>query len=85
MDKQSIINAIEHTVGSTAYSSWYIGITDEPQRRKDEHGNPTKWRHWKADNEQIARDIERYFLKMGMTGDTGGGNNPSYVYIYQKN
>jgi hypothetical protein len=37
---------------------------------------------WQADSEGIARDVEKYFLGKGMKGDTGGGENPTYVYIF---
>ena len=80
MDKQKIIDEIENKVNT--YPNWYIGITDNPQRRKGEHDNPSSWHYWNADNENIARNVEKYFLDKLMKGDVGGGNNPTYVYIY---
>ena len=84
MDKQSIINAIVDNIVGSNYSDWYIGITDDPQRRKGEHDNLTIWHDWKADSEQIARDVEKYFLNKEMSGGMGGGDTPNSVYIYKK-
>lgn len=64
------------------FPSWTIGITADPDRRKSEHGNPTRWHQWKADSETIARDIEKHFIDKGMKGDTGGGFYPTWVYIF---
>ena len=82
MQESEIIQAIE---GRT-YHLWYIGITDDLERRKAEHdsaGDSTKyWQSWKADTETIARNVEKYFLDKGMKGGTGGGEHPTYVYIF---
>lgn len=34
--------AIEQVVGNTRYSSWTIGITDDPDRRRGEHARANK-------------------------------------------
>jgi hypothetical protein len=84
MQESEIIQAIEKSV--TDYKLWTIGITDDPERRRAEHDNVhdnTKyWKHWKADTENIARNVEKYFLAKGMKGSTGGGEHPTYVYIF---
>lgn len=85
MRETEIIQVIEKRVASSKtidYKIWTIGITEDPERRKEEHGNPTYWMHWKADTETIARNIEAYFLKKDMKGGTGGGEHPTYVYIF---
>jgi hypothetical protein len=78
-----IIAEIEKIVG-TYTSYWTIGITEDPDRRKQEHGNPVLWHHWDAVLELTARNIEKYFLAKGMKGDVGGGIYPHYVYIFWK-
>ena len=65
-----------------AYFVWTIGVTDEPNRRRREHDNPRVWYHWDADSEQVARDVEAFFLGKGMKGGTGGGGWADYVYIF---
>jgi len=80
--EKEIISEIEKIVGT--YSYWTIGVTEDPERRKQEHGNPTPWHHWDAVLESSARNIEKYFLAKGMKGDVGGGNRPHYVYIFWK-
>ena len=68
------------------YHYWYIGITANPTARKAAHeqqgANVLHWRSWPASSETIARNVEEYFLKLGMKGGAGGGQNPTYVYIY---
>ena len=81
MTESAIKSAIERIVGGT-YSIWTIGVTDNPTRRRGEHGNPNTWHQWDADTETIARDVERYFKEKGMKGDIGGGGSADYVYIF---
>ena len=59
MKEDEIKQAIER-VASKNYKVWTIGITDNPNRRKGEHGNPTTWLQWRADTETIARNVEDY-------------------------
>jgi len=80
--ESEIISEIEGIV--LHYPSWTIGITDEPDRRKREHGNPARWYQWYAVTESSARRIERHFLNKGMNGAPGGGISPSYVYIFMQ-
>lgn len=89
MQEQEIIQAIENRVMSAKtkdYSIWTIGITDDPVRRRTEHDNAhdntTYWKDWRADTETMARNVEKHFLGKGMKGGTGGGEHPTYVYIF---
>jgi len=85
MQKSTVIADIDQRVmraKTKDYGIWTIGITNDPERRKGEHDNPKYWQHWDADSESDARDIEKHFLDKGMKGDTGGGMNPDYVYIF---
>lgn len=80
MNEAEIKAEIEKVVST--YNIWTIGITDDPERRRGEQGNPKYWHYWKADTEGIARSVEKYFLDKGMKGDVGGGKSPNYVYIF---
>lgn len=89
MKKSDIIAAIDNRVMSAKnknYAIWIIGVTDDPNTRKDQHKsddeNVDYWQHWNADSEKDARDIEAYFIQKGMKGGTGGGGNANYVYIF---
>ncbi len=74
------------------YSIWTIGITTDPNERKEQHGNPKYWEIWKASSLNIAREVETYFLNeypaeesKRMKGGTGGDmpeNKTAYVYIF---
>lgn len=78
--ESAIKAAIEAKV--SVYPAWTIGVTDNPDRRRGEYGNPSIWHHWDADSEQIARNVEAFFLDKDMNGAGGGGGRADYVYIY---
>ena len=86
MQESEIKQAIQQKIGQTKYDIWTIGITDDPHRRKFEHDNKRQdtnyWKDWKADTEAIARNLEKHFIDNGMKGGTGGGEDPTYVYIF---
>ncbi|MBW2984763.1 hypothetical protein KY361_06605 [Candidatus Woesearchaeota archaeon] len=72
------------------YSSWYIGVTEDPQRRLfDEHKVDEKKDHWiysTAVSAEVARKIEKYFIE-GLHvdgGKSGGDKDARVVYAYQK-
>ena len=86
MQESEIIEAIRQKIGSTDCNIWTIGITNNLVRRKAEHdgqGKNTKhWTDWKADTETIARNVEKQFLDKRMKGGTGGGEHPTFVYVF---
>lgn len=65
------------------YEHWYVGITGDPDRREREHGTRNVWRAWKADSVKDSRVLEKHFLDLGMNGNTGGGINAQYIYVYK--
>lgn len=84
--KKTNIEGKSNLQPSEKYTYWTIGITNDPNRRKEEHANNNKnvkhWRSWPADDEENARSAEKCFLDHGMKGSGGGGTNPKYVYIF---
>lgn len=82
MKGREIKIAIERVRGKTRYSSWTIGVTDNPNTRRSQHGNPKHWHHWRADTHGIARSVEKHFIDKGMNGAGGGPGTPNYVYIF---
>jgi len=85
VSKSTIMSEIESRVQSAKtkkYSIWTIGVTDDPQTRKQKHDDPKYWMQWNADSEQDARDIESHFIDKGMKGGTGGGGSADWVYIF---
>lgn len=93
MTKQEIINAInEHLQKSSKenYQDYYIGITSDVDARLFGDHKVSKEKEWwiycPADTEGIAREVEKYFLAMGMSGGTGGGTGDgdvNVVYCYE--
>lgn len=77
-----------HLNGDTNYKAYYIGITNDIDRRLfGEHNVSRKYGWWiycDAINKDHAQAVEKYFLEKGMKGDTGGGSSDSvYVYCYK--
>ena len=55
--------------------TWYVGLTDDPARRRVEHGNPADWQQTSRPfgKELDARAWERsYTRKTGYQGAAGG-------------
>jgi hypothetical protein len=51
----------------------YVGLTDHPERRKEEHGDPSDFKIVrKFPSESAARKWEKSLLAQGYNGDTGG-------------
>lgn len=92
MTAAEIIKAIDaHLMKSNReyYNQFYIGITSDIESRLfGDHKVPREnhwWIYQYADSEDIARDVERHYLELGMQGDEGGGTgsgNVKYVYCY---
>ena len=60
----------------------YAGLSDDPKRRKQEHGNPRDFRIMQQfTSEASARMWEKRMLAKGYEGDTGGkGWRFGYTY-----
>ncbi len=53
--------------------AYYVGLTDDPKQRKQQHGNPSDWTVvGPFATEQQARDWEKRELAKGHKGGTGG-------------
>lgn len=70
------------------YSDFYIGITNDVERRLFTEHNVNRTEDWwiycTAVSKTAAQDTEEFFLSKGMKGDTGGGtDNSVYVYCYE--
>lgn len=66
----------------------YVGITNDVNRRLFGFHRVPRMNHWwiycPADNVQIARNVEKHYLKKGLEGGDGGGNSESnIVYCYE--
>jgi len=71
------------------YENWYVGITQDIQRRKRSHERRlgkelVVHASWRARSAREAADIERLFLDQGMQGSGGGWNERSvHVYVFK--
>lgn len=78
----------EHPPLSKKYPEWYIGITNDPEKRRAWHETEKGkkkvklWEDWQADSKDIASRVEKHFLDLGMDGGEGGSESPTHVYIY---
>ncbi|NPU85517.1 MAG: hypothetical protein HPY65_13655 [Syntrophaceae bacterium] len=60
----------------------YAGLTDDPERRRQEHGNPKDFLVvMEFESERVARLWEVAMLRQGYKGDTGG-KGWKYGYTY---
>lgn len=88
--KENIIKAFDEHLqksGRRFYSEFYVGITDNVQRRLFQEHNVNQdtmwWIYSTAESKEIAAEIEQYYLDKGMKGHPGGGNDSSTkVYCY---
>lgn len=83
---QDIDNHIKNS-GRRYYSDFYVGISNDAERRLfNEHHvkrDGSWWIYRTAEDAKIARDVEQYYMKRGMRGDSGGGNiDSNMVYCY---
>lgn len=91
MTAQEIIQEISNHLTKSSnqyYSDYYIGITNDIERRLFGEHNVPRNGHWRihrvANNEVHARAAEKHFLNEGMKGGTGGGGTDCiYVYYYE--
>lgn len=60
----------------------YVGLTNDPEQRKAQHGNPRDWLQRRFSSEEEARAWEKEMIAMpGYTGGTGGeGWRFGYTY-----
>jgi hypothetical protein len=90
--KQEIIDEIKAHIDSdkSPYSTWYIGITNDANRRlfdENEH-NVSKengwWIYRSSGTKDIAQEIKKFFLELGLKGVRGGGAEDTLiVYAYK--
>ncbi len=88
--KEEIIKAIDNHLqksGKRYYSDFYIGITNDVERRLFQEHNVNKdtmwWIYSTAYSKAVAQEIEEHYLKLGMKGSTGGGSDDTkIVYCY---
>ena len=60
----------------------YAGLTDDPERRKQDHGNPRDFRVVRElSSERQGREWEEQMLAQGYKGDVGGAGW-RYGYTY---
>lgn len=70
------------------YSDFYVGITNDVERRLFTEHNVQKddqwWIYRDAIDKSTVQRVEEYYLDKGMKGDTGGGTDDStFVYCYE--
>lgn len=73
--------------GKRYYSEFYIGISNDAAKRLFEQHHVDKdnswWIYTTAESSQVARNVEKHYLDLGMRGGTGGGDeNSDMVYCY---
>ena len=84
---------MEHSFLYTDHQRWYIGITDNPERRHSQHIRKPKikkfsvkhFKCWHANTFKIARSIESHGHDIGILDTYLLGNaKESSVFVYKK-
>lgn len=79
---------VSNTLGSN-YSSWYVGIANDPERRLfQEHEvnrENGRWIYTKCYSDSSAREVENTLIEnLGTQGGPGGGDDSTiFVYAYE--
>lgn len=60
----------------------YVSLTDNPETRKQQHGNPTDWWQRSFSYEKEARDWEKEMLSNPSYTGNPGGAGWRYGYTY---
>lgn len=89
-DFQTIVSEIDNHLtnsGRRYYSDFYVGITNDVERRMFQEHHVSKdnswWIYRTAINSDVARKVEQHYLDKGMRGGNGGGDDSStVVYCY---
>ena len=69
---------------------WYVGITNDPKRRRSEHerDNDRTWKDWDAGSKEVAEEVENSFHEDGCQGknnNSGGNEDSHFVYAFRVN
>jgi hypothetical protein len=88
--EQQVINDFEIYIRQHGggYSAWYCGVAADPKSRLFNDHNVDKNGAWihsgDTGSDDVARNIEDYFLSKGCKGGGGGGDSGTrYVYAYK--
>lgn len=90
MSYDEIIKKFDDHMGKSGkrfYSEFYIGISkNAPKRLFEEHHvdmDSSWWIYLTAESSDVAREVEKHYLNLGMRGGDGGGDDSSdMVYCY---
>ena len=81
-----ILGFVQLSEPAPIWGEWYVGITDDPNRRLyEEHRASVSGSIAVAvESEAVARSVEKFFIEVyGMAGNPGGGENPRFVYAFK--
>jgi hypothetical protein len=77
------IEARVNSDGEMGYSLWFIGVTADPVKCREELGNIKTFFFWMADDAKAARAIKTDHIRMGFNEAPGNeGQDGQYVYIF---
>ena len=95
MEYNKIIETIDNHLKKSAkryYRDFYIGITEDVNGRLFGYHKVNRdadwWIYCSADTEEVAREVEKYYLDKGMDGGDGGGRGNGmtrFIYCYEIN
>ena len=86
LNATQIVNEILNFVGHEPKQNWYVGVTDNCDRRLSEHqAMNTARKCLEATSSLEARRAEENLIGKGFGGGSGGGGSDStIVYVYRQ-
>jgi len=78
--ENEIVPEIKRIVNSD-YSSWAIGISNNPALRRKELGNPAIWYEWEVVTSEAAYNVMRYFHSQGVNIDSRSERGANHIYL----
>lgn len=67
-------------------ANWYVGITNDPTRRRSEHeiASPYYFLSVPFENDEVARAVKRYLTdNRHLSADNGGNDDSTFVYVFR--
>lgn len=71
--------------GRGRFPNWYVGQTEDPERRRSEHNNPAKWFSVKMPNARLAKQLKSLVYEtLTLKSENHGAIKESvHVYVFK--
>jgi len=84
---ETILRFVQSLEAAPIWNEWYVGTTDEPQRKlyEEHRASYTKSTYISVNYPATAKAVEEHLIRRyGMDGKRGGKEYPLFVYAFKK-